>query len=91
MEELKTQVLAAAGNKTQSKSLPTQVAQQQSRQSRNRAIHDTVLAEWTIPGDARIICAGLGCVDMQLNDATGGNGGECIETFEGEKSIGGGR
>lgn len=47
--------------------------------------------EWAIPHDASIICAGLACVDMQLNQATGGDGGEGIETFEGEKSIGGGR
>jgi hypothetical protein len=47
--------------------------------------------EWAIPHDARVICAGLACVDMQLNKATGGEGGEGIETFEGEKSIGGGR
>ena len=47
--------------------------------------------EWAIPHDASIICAGLACVDMQLNQASGGGGGEGIETFEGEKSIGGGR
>ena len=46
--------------------------------------------EWAIPHDARIICAGLACVDMQLHQATGGNGGESIETFQGETSIGGG-
>lgn len=46
--------------------------------------------EWAIPHDARIICAGLACVDMQLNSASGGDGGEGIETFAGEKSIGGG-
>jgi hypothetical protein len=35
---------------------------------------------------ATIICAGLACVDMQLNQATGNGsgGGESIETFEGE-------
>lgn len=48
-------------------------------------------AEWVIPYDARVICAGLACVDMQLNQATGGDGGEGIETFQGETSIGGGR
>lgn len=47
--------------------------------------------EWAIPQDASIICAGLACVDMQLNQASGGGGGEGIETFEGSKSIGGGR
>ena len=49
------------------------------------------IVEWAIPHDARVICAGLACVDMQLNQATGGDGGEGIEKFEGEKSIGGGR
>lgn len=47
-------------------------------------------AEWVIPDDVSIICAGLACVDMQLDRATGGGTGENIETFEGEKSIGGG-
>mmetsp|Transcript_35226 Transcript_35226/g.81497 ORF Transcript_35226/g.81497 Transcript_35226/m.81497 type:complete len:92 (-) Transcript_35226:1975-2250(-) len=47
--------------------------------------------EWAIPNDVGIICAGLACVDMQLGRATGGDGGESIETFEGETSIGGGR
>ena len=46
-------------------------------------------AEWVIPYNSRIICAGLACVDMQLKNATGG-GGEGIESFEGEQSIGGG-
>lgn len=51
---------------------------------------DEKTTEWAIPHDARVICAGLACVDMQLNHASGGDGGEGIETFEGEKSIGGG-
>jgi myo-inositol-1-phosphate synthase len=55
---------------------------------RIRSVEKT--AEWAIPHDASIICAGLACLDMQLEDATGGGGGEQIETFEGEKSIGGG-
>lgn len=46
--------------------------------------------EWAIPRKAGIVCAGLGCIDMQLNQATGGDGGEAIETFQGETSIGGG-
>jgi sugar/nucleoside kinase (ribokinase family) len=46
--------------------------------------------EWNIPNDLGIICAGLACVDMQLLGATGGGGGESIETFQGEKSMGGG-
>jgi myo-inositol-1-phosphate synthase len=48
-------------------------------------------AAWSIPHNAKIVCAGLACVDMQLNQATGGDGGEGIETFQGETSIGGGR
>ena len=58
------------------------------RKVRIRAEEKTT--EWAIPNDASIICAGLACVDMQLNQATGGDGGEAIETFQGEKSIGGG-
>jgi myo-inositol-1-phosphate synthase len=55
---------------------------------RIRSVEKT--AEWAIPHDASIICAGLACLDMQLENATGGGGGEQIETFEGERSIGGG-
>mmetsp|Transcript_10410 Transcript_10410/g.13196 ORF Transcript_10410/g.13196 Transcript_10410/m.13196 type:complete len:1066 (+) Transcript_10410:82-3279(+) len=51
---------------------------------------DNFLTEYMIPNNAGIICAGLACVDMQLLSATGGDGGESIETFAGEKSIGGG-
>jgi len=43
-----------------------------------------------IPLDMSIICAGLACVDMQLLSATNGNGSESIETFDGEKTTGGG-
>jgi len=91
MEELKSQVLAAQ-QKTSggSSALPPKSQPAQDRRFRIRA-DGGVASEWAIPGDARIICAGLGCVDMQLNDATGGDGGEGIETFQGEKSIGGGR
>lgn len=45
--------------------------------------------EWAIPNNAAVVCAGLACVDMQLFHATG-DGGEAIETFQGEKSCGGG-
>jgi myo-inositol-1-phosphate synthase len=60
------------------------------RHVRIRSLEKT--AEWAIPDNASIICAGLACVDMQLDRATGGGGGggENIETFEGENSIGGG-
>jgi hypothetical protein len=57
-----------------------------SRSSRIRPEEKTT--EWAIKYDARIV--GLACVDMQLNQASGGDGGESIETFEGERSIGGG-
>jgi sugar/nucleoside kinase (ribokinase family) len=60
------------------------------RRVRIRAGEEEKAVEWAIPYETRIICAGLACVDMQLNQATGGDGGESIETFEGEKSIGGG-
>lgn len=83
MEELKIQVLGAHEAKQG----------RHQRRVRIRASEDqeTTTMEWAIPQEARIVCAGLGCVDMQLNQATGGDGGEGIETFDGEKSIGGGR
>jgi len=53
---------------------------------------EKVTTEWAIPSHttARIVTAGLACVDMQLLTATGGDGGEAIESFQGEKSMGGG-
>ena len=81
MEELKSQVLAAHESK----------APKSGRRVKIRAEEEAKITEWAIPNDARIICAGLACVDMQLNNSTGGDGGEGIEAFEGEKSIGGGR
>lgn len=48
-------------------------------------------ATYCVPQPSAIICAGLACVDMQLGDATGGEGGESIDTFEGVTYIGGGR
>jgi len=45
---------------------------------------------WSVPSNTSVICAGLACVDMQLGQATGGGGGEGIDTFQGETSIGGG-
>jgi myo-inositol-1-phosphate synthase len=86
MEELKAQVLAAD---------ETNAAKQRDSvnggKRRVRIRPEEKMTEWAIPHDARIICAGLACVDMQLNNSTGGEGGEGIEAFEGEKSIGGGR
>ena len=91
MEELRKQVLAADGKSLVS--VPQQNPEKASGEYSGglRARRPTKLAEWIVPGNGGIICAGLGCVDMQLNEATGGGGGEGIETFEGEKSIGGGR
>ena len=80
MEELKTEVLAAHESKAA-----------RYRKRRVRIFEEEKPTEWAIPHHARVICAGLACVDMQLNNSTGGDGGEGIETFEGEKSIGGGR
>lgn len=84
MEELKSQVMAAheSKSKARSESVKRRVRIREERQQ---------ISEWAIPHDMRIICSGLACVDMQLTSATGGDGGEGIETFEGEKSIGGGR
>lgn len=80
MEELDAQVLAAHTAKGGGKS----------EKKRVRIRPEEKATEWAIPHDASIVCAGLACVDMQLNNATGGDGGEAIESFEGEKSIGGG-
>lgn len=76
MEELNAQVLAA-----------NEVNDAEVRQ---RTQSEGNVGEWAIPGATSVICAGLACVDMQLNQATGGDGGEAIETFKGETSIGGG-
>ncbi|KAG7357017.1 myo-inositol-1-phosphate synthase [Nitzschia inconspicua] len=91
MQELKEQVLAAHESKAGHKTIGgISSATTEKRRVRIRAEEEEAVAEWAIPHNARIICAGLACVDMQLNDATGGDGGEGIETFQGEKSIGGG-
>ncbi|GKY92819.1 myo-inositol-1-phosphate synthase [Mayamaea pseudoterrestris] len=84
MQELEVQVLAAHEAKRGS------LKREGSIKKRVRIRPDEKVAEWAIPHDARIVCAGLACVDMQLNAATGGDGGEAIETFAGETSIGGG-
>ena len=77
MEELKSEVLAAHESKAA-----------RYRKRRVRIFEEEKATEWAIPHHARVICAGLAWVDMQLNNSTGGDGGEGIETFEGEKSIG---
>jgi Myo-inositol-1-phosphate synthase len=83
MQELETQVMAAHGAKNSG------LKRENSVKKRVRIRPEEKTTEWAIPHDARIVCAGLACVDMQLNQASGG-GGENIETFEGENSIGGG-
>eukprot|EP00522_Entomoneis_paludosa_P008807 CAMPEP_0172449020 /NCGR_PEP_ID=MMETSP1065-20121228/7853_1 /TAXON_ID=265537 /ORGANISM="Amphiprora paludosa, Strain CCMP125" /LENGTH=1122 /DNA_ID=CAMNT_0013200619 /DNA_START=161 /DNA_END=3529 /DNA_ORIENTATION=- len=94
MQELEKEVLAAheykagggsVGSAVSSKAV-TKVA---SNKKRVRIRPDEKATEWAIPHNAAIICAGLACVDMQLFHATGG-GGEQIESFQGERSIGGG-
>jgi myo-inositol-1-phosphate synthase/sugar/nucleoside kinase (ribokinase family) len=89
MEELKTQVLAAHESKFKQRQESSNINNGGAKR-RVRIRPDQKMTEWAIPHDARVICAGLACVDMQLNNASGGDGGESIETFEGEKSIGGG-
>lgn len=86
MQELDAQVMAAHEAKNGG------LKHEHSAKKRVRIRPEEKMTEWAIPHDARIVCAGLACVDMQLNQATGGDGGsgEHIESFEGEKSIGGG-
>lgn len=95
MQEFDAQVMAAHLGKEQK--VPTSLTlgggsnhSTTSKKKRVRIRPDEKATEWAIPHDACIICAGLACVDMQLNQASGGDGGEAIETFEGETSIGGG-
>ena len=80
MAELDTQVMAAHNTKGGGRS----------DKKRVRIRPGEKATEWAIPHDASIVCAGLACVDMQLNNATRGAGGEEIESFNGEKSICGG-
>jgi myo-inositol-1-phosphate synthase/sugar/nucleoside kinase (ribokinase family) len=84
MQELDTQVMAAHNAKSGG------IKRDNSVKKRVRIRPEEKTTEWAIKYDARIVCAGLACVDMQLNQASGGDGGESIETFEGERSIGGG-
>lgn len=86
MQELDKQVMAAASTDT------SKMARDSKRNVRikEKRLEGTV-TEWLIPSNnSNIVCAGLACVDMQLLSATGGDGGENIESFEGEKSMGGG-
>lgn len=89
MQELESQVMAAYQTR-KGGLLSVKSATSSSSKKRVRIRPEEKATEWAIPHGARVVCAGLACVDMQLNSATGGDGGEGIETFEGEKSIGGG-
>jgi hypothetical protein len=96
METLTEQVFASldgggGGNDTNKDSSSSDVTNKRRVRIRAGEEEKNKIVEWAIPHDARVICAGLACVDMQLNQATGGDGGEGIETFQGENSIGGGR
>ena len=101
METLTEQVFASleggggtivkGGNDTNKDSSSSDVTNKRGVRIRAGEEEKNMIVEWAIPHDARVICAGLACVDMQLNQATGGDGGEGIETFQGENSIGGGR
>ena len=94
MQELEKQVIAASDPLSSRK---TTYADNMGAGNSKRSVKfkanqsmENILTEWAIPNDAAIICAGLACVDMQLLSSTGGDGGESIETFAGEKSMGGG-
>ena len=91
MQELEKQVLSAHQSKlTSSGSIGSTTGQAKDlSKKRVRIRPDETITEWAIPHNAAIVCAGLACVDMQLFHATGG-GGEQIESFQGERSIGGG-
>ena len=84
MQELDRQVLAAHQARIGGKLVKS------TSKKRVRIRPDEKATEWAIPHNAAIVCAGLACVDMQLFHATGGGGGESIESFQGERSCGGG-
>ena len=96
MQELQNQVMDASNSKSaRSKSLHQDQgsgagSSKRTVKFKESQVMEDVVTEWSIPNNASIICAGLACVDMQLLSATGGDGGESIETFAGEKSMGGG-
>ncbi len=93
MQELQKQVMTASNSKSSKKSYQDESAIGTSKSRvkfKESQVMEDVVTEWSIPNNASIICAGLACVDMQLLGATSGDGMESIETFEGEKSMGGG-
>lgn len=95
MQELEKQVMSAAESASGKKkdgssdSVGGKAAKRSVKFKEMQTVNESV-TEWCIPNDLGIICAGLACVDMQLLSATGGDGGESIETFAGERSMGGG-
>lgn len=88
MQELENQVMDASNTKSSRGNLGG--SKRSSVKFKENQGTEDIVTEWSIPNNAGIICAGLACVDMQLLSATGGDGGESIETFGGEKSMGGG-
>lgn len=89
MQELDKQVLAAAEGARKKDHQKVNGSQSKRSVKFKESQVGEMLTEWAIPNNTGIVCAGLACVDMQLLSATG-NGGEAIETFAGEKSMGGG-
>jgi len=90
MQELDNQVLKAAeAAAARKKDGPVDSSQTKRSVKFKESQVAQILTEWAIPNNTGIVCAGLACVDMQLLSATG-DGGENIETFAGEKSMGGG-
>lgn len=90
MQELDAQVMNAAEAAARRKEGPADGIQpKRSVKFKEQGQVDEILTEWSIPNNNGIVCAGLACVDMQLLSATG-DGGEAIESFAGEKSMGGG-
>jgi myo-inositol-1-phosphate synthase len=94
MEELKKQAFAACQDESTNAGPQGPAKAQQTSTSDSAISANTIPSnvEWMIPSErSTVICAGLACVDMQLNSSTGGQGGEAIETFKGVHYIGGGR
>ena len=86
----KTSAASNTNRPSNANPIDTMTSPSTSAKKRVRIRPEEKTSEWAIPHNANVICAGLACVDMQLNHATGGDGGEAIETFQGETSIGGG-
>jgi myo-inositol-1-phosphate synthase len=92
MEELKSHALAASKGDVSSDAIKEDVHTMYSAKSLPLSPLNTSLSyDWNIPHNVSVLCAGLACVDMELNNASGGHGGEAIETFTGVTYVGGGR